>query len=83
MILKFNNLIKKKKRHIKENKELWCNLTDDGIVSFVDVSISPRHHSEVDDFDEIIVEDTHQILYNETCTRWTQSFIVNREIDSL
>lgn len=52
-------------------ERMRCDLTNDGIVSFVNISITPRYHPEIDDVDEIIVEDTGEILDNEFCTRWT------------
>ena len=54
----------------KEDVENGYDLTNGGAVSFVDMSIAPRHHPEIGDADEIIVEDPRQILDNEGCTRW-------------
>lgn len=42
-----------------------CDLTNDGIVRFVEVSIAPRNQPEVDDRDEVIVEHTLEILNKE------------------
>lgn len=53
-----------------EDGEDEYDLTNDGVVCFVDMSITPRYHPEIGDGDEIIVEDTCEILDNEGCTRW-------------
>jgi hypothetical protein len=51
-----------------EDVEDRCHLTDDGAVSFVDMSITPWYHPEIDDVDKIIVEDPSKTLDNEVCT---------------
>lgn len=53
-----------------EDVEDGCHLTDDGAVSFVDMSITPWYHPEIDDVDKIIVEDPSKTLDNEVCTGW-------------
>lgn len=63
-----NNKLEEKEKRVKKMKP---DLTNYGIVNSVHMSITPRHHPEIDDVKEAIVEYTHEILYDEICTRWT------------
>lgn len=64
----------------KKKMETGTDLANPGFVIF-EISISPRDQSEIDDGDESIVKGFPQAIDNEVGTIWTQSFIVEGQLN--
>lgn len=56
------------------------NLTNDGVVRFIDVGITPRNKPEIDDGDNTIFEQLFQLDDDKLCTTNTESFVVNCDV---
>lgn len=75
---------KKKKERKKESWRRWgSDLANEGAVLFVDPSVAPWDHPEIDNGDKTVLEDLHQIFHYEIGTVRTQSFVVQRHSNIL
>ena len=60
---------------------VW-DLASEGTVG-IDPGVAPRNQPEIDDGDETVLEELHQMVYYEICTVRAQSLVVKRHRHSL